>query len=166
MMVKVPLFELAPWWTPASPPGGLHSPMVLSCITRRLCFSAAASLSPTPSNMLWKISTGQQPPTVWQVNGTIVRTNSPAAAPAPNSNTVVLAASLPLGTNSIVVSVSDGIAPPVFCSNTVAIVDTLAPVITILGANPFTNECHSPFTDPGAKVSDTCAGDLTSGITV
>jgi len=130
---------------------------VLECSSN----AAAANLSATVRD-----ADGNALEVVWQVNGTIVRTNSLAAAPAPNSNTVVLAASLPLGTNSIVVSVSDGIAPPVFCSNTVAIVDTLAPVITILGANPFTNECHSPFTDPGAKVSDTCAGDLTSGITV
>ncbi|TAL04463.1 MAG: DUF5011 domain-containing protein, partial [Verrucomicrobia bacterium] len=40
------------------------------------------------------------------------------------------------------------------------IVDTTAPVVTILGANPMTNECHAAFTDPGATASDLCAGSL------
>jgi Leucine-rich repeat (LRR) protein len=40
------------------------------------------------------------------------------------------------------------------------VVDTTPPVITLLGANPLTNECHAAFTDPGATASDTCAGSL------
>ena len=37
-------------------------------------------------------------------------------------------------------------------------VDTTPPVITMLGDNPLTNECHSPFVDPGATASDGASG--------
>src|SRR6185369_10176728 len=43
-------------------------------------------------------------------------------------------------------------------SRTVVVVDTTAPVITINGANPFTNECHVPYVDAGATAFDGCAG--------
>ena len=45
-------------------------------------------------------------------------------------------------------------------TRTVYVVDTTAPVITLNGANPLTNECHAAFVDPGATASDTCAGSL------
>jgi hypothetical protein len=45
-------------------------------------------------------------------------------------------------------------------SRTVHVVDTTPPVVTVLGHNPFTNECHTAFIDPGATASDTCAGSL------
>jgi hypothetical protein len=48
----------------------------------------------------------------------------------------------------------------------IAIVDTLAPNITLNGANPMTVECHDAFSDPGAMANDACAGDLTSSISV
>jgi hypothetical protein len=38
------------------------------------------------------------------------------------------------------------------------VVDTLAPVITLNGANPMTVECHTSFTDPGATANDACSG--------
>ena len=38
------------------------------------------------------------------------------------------------------------------------------PVVTILGTNPLTHECHTPYTDDGATASDTCDGDLTARI--
>src|SRR5439155_1313268 len=44
------------------------------------------------------------------------------------------------------------------CHFTVSVVDTTLPVVTLLGANPLTNECHTAFVDPGATASDTCAG--------
>jgi internalin A len=40
------------------------------------------------------------------------------------------------------------------------VVDTTPPVITLAGANPLTNQYHSVFVDPGATVSDACAGSL------
>ena len=45
-------------------------------------------------------------------------------------------------------------------TRTVYVVDTTAPVITLNGANPLTNECHAAFADPGATASDACAGSL------
>ena len=45
-------------------------------------------------------------------------------------------------------------------TRTVYVVDTTAPVITLNGANPLTNECHAALADPGATASDTCAGSL------
>jgi hypothetical protein len=41
-------------------------------------------------------------------------------------------------------------------TRTVNVVDTTAPVITIAGANPFTVECHTTYTDAGATASDSC----------
>jgi Leucine-rich repeat (LRR) protein len=45
-------------------------------------------------------------------------------------------------------------------SRTVYVIDRTAPIVTMNGANPFTNECHSPFVDPGATATDSCAGSL------
>jgi len=41
-------------------------------------------------------------------------------------------------------------------SQVITVVDTTKPVITLNGANPFTVECHTSFTDPGATASDNC----------
>ena len=44
--------------------------------------------------------------------------------------------------------------------------DTVAPVITLNGANPMQVGFATVFTDPGATASDGCAGNLTSSIVV
>jgi uncharacterized repeat protein (TIGR01451 family) len=41
-------------------------------------------------------------------------------------------------------------------TRTVNVVDTTPPVITILGANPATVECHTVYTDAGATAADSC----------
>jgi uncharacterized protein len=41
-----------------------------------------------------------------------------------------------------------------------------APTLTLLGANPMSIECHTPFVDPGATASDEDLGDLTDQIQV
>src|SRR5207249_3839294 len=61
-------------------------------------------------------------------------------------------------------TVSDGQGHSDTQTRTVNVVDTQAPSITVVGANPLTVECHGTFTDPGATASDVCAGDLTSSI--
>jgi Pro-kumamolisin, activation domain/Bacterial Ig-like domain (group 3)/Immunoglobulin domain/Domain of unknown function (DUF5011)/Viral BACON domain len=43
---------------------------------------------------------------------------------------------------------------------TLTVQDTHPPIITILGANPLTNELGSAFVDPGATANDLCAGTL------
>ncbi|MEI6785260.1 MAG: MBG domain-containing protein, partial [Verrucomicrobiota bacterium] len=45
-------------------------------------------------------------------------------------------------------------------TRTVYVLDRTAPVLTLAGSNPMTNECHAAFSDPGATASDTCAGSL------
>jgi len=46
----------------------------------------------------------------------------------------------------------------------VTVQDTVAPVITLNGANPMQVGFGTVFTDPGATASDGCAGDLTASI--
>ena len=48
----------------------------------------------------------------------------------------------------------------------VNVVDTTAPVITLIGANPVTLEVGSGYTDEGATASDPINGDLTASIVV
>jgi hypothetical protein len=63
------------------------------------------------------------------------------------------------GTYTITYNATDpsgNAAAPV--TRTVNVVDTLAPVITLNGANPMTVECHTSFTDPGATANDACSG--------
>ncbi|HEX8775139.1 MAG TPA: immunoglobulin-like domain-containing protein [Pyrinomonadaceae bacterium] len=65
------------------------------------------------------------------------------------------------GTYSITYTATDpsgNAATPV--TRTVNVVDTLAPVITLNGANPMTVECHTSFTDPGATAHDACNGPV------
>ncbi len=42
----------------------------------------------------------------------------------------------------------------------VTVEDTIAPVITLNGANPMQVECHTAFADPGASATDACAGSV------
>jgi hypothetical protein len=49
-------------------------------------------------------------------------------------------------------------------TRTVVVVDTVPPLLTLLGANPFTNLVNTPFIDPGATALDACAGNLTAQI--
>src|SRR5439155_24538337 len=50
------------------------------------------------------------------------------------------------------------------CSQTVTVADHTPPTLTLNGAGEMTVECHSKFTDPGAKATDACAGDLTGAV--
>jgi hypothetical protein len=65
------------------------------------------------------------------------------------------------GTYTITYSVSDPSGNAATATRTVNVLDTTPPVITVLGANPATVECHSSYTDAGATATDTCAGALT-----
>ena len=72
-----------------------------------------------------------------------------------------------VGTYTVTYNVSDtsgNAAVPV--TRTVNVVDTTAPVITLLGDNPMTIEVGTTFTDPGATASDAGDGDLTSSIAI
>ena len=65
---------------------------------------------------------------------------------------------LGLGTNEVVLAVADGSGNTAYSTNTVIVADQSAPVITVLGASPLTNECHAGFVDPGATALDNCSG--------
>ncbi len=80
-----------------------------------------------------------------------IQTNNPVNANAPGTYTVTYTASDPSGNTSM-------------ATRTVHVVDTTPPVITVLGANPVTVECHTGYTDAGATASDACAGDVTASI--
>lgn len=45
-------------------------------------------------------------------------------------------------------------------TRTVNVVDTTAPVITLVGPNPYLLECHSVYIDPGAIANDACQGNV------
>lgn len=101
--------------------------------------------------------TGTPTPTLqWYNNSTNAIANATNATLTVSSLT-----SAQNGNWTVVASNSSG-----FVTNfgTLTVVDTLAPVVTLLGGNPLTNQCHTAFTDPGATASDACAGSL--GVTV
>ena len=51
-------------------------------------------------------------------------------------------------------------------SSATFIIDTLAPIITMLGSSPATVTANSPYTDAGATALDNIDGDLTSSIVI
>jgi uncharacterized repeat protein (TIGR01451 family) len=65
-------------------------------------------------------------------------------------------ASFPLGTTTVTWTATDGGGNTTTATQTVTVVDVTAPVITVNGANPYTVECHTSFTDPGAAAADAC----------
>ena len=72
-----------------------------------------------------------------------------------------------IGTYTVTYNVSDASGNAAdSVTRTVNVVDTTAPVITLLGDNPMTIEVGSTFTDPGATASDVGDGDLTSSIVI
>ena len=78
------------------------------------------------------------------------------------TNNAVLA----LGTNQVVLAVNDGNGNTAYSTNTVVVQDTTPPVVTVLGNNPLTIECHGSFSDPGAMATDNCtlANLVTNGM--
>ncbi len=70
------------------------------------------------------------------------------------------------GSYTVNYSATDSAGNTATATRTVNVVDTIAPTLTLNGANPMTVECHTSFTDPGATASDSCAGDLTGSIVV
>jgi hypothetical protein len=68
--------------------------------------------------------------------------------------------SLPAGSHTITLTVTDTGGGSDTDDVVINIVDTTPPVITVNGANPMTVECHTSFSDPGATASDGCAGSV------
>src|SRR5206468_668677 len=70
-----------------------------------------------------------------------------------------------VGNYTLSYSVSDGHGNTATASRTVHVVDTTAPVLSLVDGD-MTVECHGAFADPGATASDACAGNLSSAIEV
>lgn len=68
--------------------------------------------------------------------------------------------SLPAGSHTITLTVTDTGGGSDTDDVVINIVDTIPPVITVNGANPLTVECHTSFSDPGATASDGCAASV------
>ncbi len=66
-----------------------------------------------------------------------------------------------LGTYILSYKATDAAGNSSSATRTVRVVDTAAPTIALLGANPLILECHTVFSDPGAAANDVCAGNLT-----
>jgi hypothetical protein len=64
------------------------------------------------------------------------------------------------GTYTLTYSATDAAGNTGSATRSVMVADTLAPVITLNGANPLNIPCHEPFSDPGATADDTCAGAI------
>ena len=65
------------------------------------------------------------------------------------------------GIYTVIYTADDGNGNTNTATRSVYVIDTSAPMLTILGANPHTNECHVAYVDAGATASDVCAGDVT-----
>ncbi|MFO1513072.1 MAG: DUF5011 domain-containing protein [Verrucomicrobiota bacterium] len=64
------------------------------------------------------------------------------------------------GVYTVTYTSDDGNGNTNTATRTVYVADTLAPVLTVLGANPATNECHVAYVDAGVTASDACAGSV------
>jgi hypothetical protein len=64
------------------------------------------------------------------------------------------------GSYTITYTATDASGNTATATRTVNVVDTTAPVIALVGLNPLTVECPTPFVDPGATASDACAGSV------
>ncbi|MBI2422282.1 MAG: DUF5011 domain-containing protein [Candidatus Hydrogenedentes bacterium] len=55
---------------------------------------------------------------------------------------------------------------PVTATRTIVVLDNCLPVLTLLGNNPLTIACSTPFVEPGFTATDAGDGDLTAQVTV
>jgi hypothetical protein len=65
---------------------------------------------------------------------------------------------LPLGTNVVVITVTDPYGNVADSTNQVVVEDQTPPVITVLGANPLIVQLGTVFVDPGVTAVDACSG--------
>ena len=74
---------------------------------------------------------------VWSINGATVQTNLvPASNPPLTTGVPASIAALPLGTNLVEVTATDGPSNAASCSTTITVVDAMPPVITSASVSP------------------------------
>ncbi|MGH7726918.1 MAG: immunoglobulin-like domain-containing protein [Candidatus Eiseniibacteriota bacterium] len=88
------------------------------------------------------------------VNFAATATGNPAPAITYSKNPGTV---FPVGVTTVTVTATNACGSA-SCSFTVTVLDNQAPVVTLVGPNPITVECHTSFTDPGATSSDNCPG--------
>ncbi len=71
-----------------------------------------------------------------------------------------------VGSYVVTYDVVDSSGNPAFAVRTVDVVDTTAPVITLLGTNPQVIEVGSPYVELGATATDSNEGDLSGSIII
>ncbi|HUR21745.1 MAG TPA: CHRD domain-containing protein [Vicinamibacterales bacterium] len=102
---------------------------------------------------------GEPVQVVWKLNGTAVQTNNIAAGGPPTSALVAFSATLPLGTNTLELTVTDSSTNSTTCSTIITVVDTIPPVIVSASATPnvLWPPNHKMVTVPvQAVVTDAC----------
>ncbi len=87
----------------------------------------------------------------------IVNGSSDACGIATTNVTPASFACANVGGNPVTVVLTDSHGNSATNTTVVTVHDVTPPVITILGANPLTNECHAVFIDPGANATDNCS---------
>lgn len=96
---------------------------------------------------------------VWTLNGVPVETDTIAAGAAPSSAVITYKAALPNGVNTLSVIATDSAGNITTDSATITVVDTVAPVIVTVSADPKVlwppNHKMVPIT-VNAKVTDAC----------
>jgi hypothetical protein len=97
---------------------------------------------------------------IWSLNGTALQTNTVAGTAPLAVTPVMVNANLPLGENTLAVTVTDAANNTASCSTKVTIADTTPPVITSATANPNVlwppNHRMQPIT-LRVQVSDACS---------
>ena len=72
---------------------------------------------------------------------------------SPTNNAV-----LPMGTNTVVITVADASGNKSYSTNSIAVIDQTPPAIALIGGSPLASELGAAFTDPGVTASDACSG--------
>jgi hypothetical protein len=116
-------------------------PTITACATNRTLAVGANCLALLPDLTSQVVAS--------DASGAVTVTQSPPAGTA-----------LGLGATNITFTVRDSSGNASVCVAAVTVADQTPPVVTLLGANPLTNECHAAFVDPGATANDACAGSV------
>jgi hypothetical protein len=161
----------------STPASGSRFPMGTNLVT-----STATDSSGNKSTCTFLVVVGDaQPPTITCPPANITTTNTPGLCSATVSFTVNVSdnkpgttlvcqppsgSAFPSGTNLVTCTATDVSGNTAQCVFLVIVRDTEKPVLRLNGPASVTNECHSPFIDPGATATDNCGGNLTSAIKV